>query len=29
MDMPSGEVVSSHELARRALGTPSVQLATR
>ena len=29
MDMPSGEVVSSHELARRALGTPFVQLATR
>ena len=29
MDMPSGAVVSSHELARRGLGTGAVQIATR
>ena len=29
MDLPSGAVASSHDLARRALGTNSVQIATR
>ena len=29
MDLPSGAVASSHDLARRALGTGSVQIATR
>jgi hypothetical protein len=29
MDLPSGAVASSHDLARRALGVAPVQIATR
>lgn len=29
MDMPSGTVASSHDIATRALGRPTVQVATR